>query len=321
MESAGSPKSRLPARRHEGSSGILQLWLAVCSVLVAWGASSVCPRVALQSWAVLCVLLLGLLWRFHLERASLPLFWNSLLSILLTAELLLSLPRHQEIPPRTLLATACACLLFYFLGKTLATAISEPGLQEVASAALVLAIGVHASPLVLVPCAVLSVVLWLRCCGGYGGALRSALLIYAPAAVGVLMIVVMRRMTPGFCRSVGAALEAFSPVPTAWGHAVTADLRQIFPALVFGASAVVARIVERRAGYGDLVYLGMLLLLVAGLSVGKLPGFTTVLDIGVVLYAGAMCLLALAPPRRVWCLLFLTSAMCASLCIGFVSRV
>ena len=116
-------------------------------------------------------------------------------------------------------------------------------------------------------------------------------------------------------------MEAFSPVPTAWGDAVTADLLRIFPALVFGVSAVVARIVERRAGYGDLVYLGMLLLLVAGLSVGKLPGFTTVLDIGVVLYAGAMCLLALAPPRRVWCLLFLTSAMCASLCIEFVSRV
>lgn len=319
MESAGSLKSRLPAQPCRVSNGALQWRLAAYAVLFAWGTASFYPKIAIQTWVVLCVILLVLLWRFHLERASLPAFWNCLLAGLLALQLLLPLLRTEEVHARSLLGTLCCCLLLYLLMRTLATAISNPGLQEVASSALILAIALYSRPAAVVGAALLSVILWLRCRASYGGALKSGLLIYTPAAVGILTIVVMQKLTPGVYSSALSALEVFSPGRTLGGESVTSGLQQLFPALVFAASAVSTRIIERRAGYGDLAYLATLLFLVACLCLGVFPGFITVLDMGMILYAGAMCLLAMAPPRRVWSLLFITAAVIVSLGQGFGS--
>ena len=224
-------------------------------------------------------------------------------------ELLLPLLRSEEVPARALLGTFCCCLLLYLLMRTLAAAISNPGLQEVASSALILAIALYSRPVAVAGAALLSVILWLRCRASYGGALKSALLIYTPSAVGILTIVVMQKLTPGIYSSALSALEVFSPGKTLGGETTTSGLQQLFPALVFAASAVSTRIIERQAGYGDLAYLATLLFLVACLCLRTFPGFITVLDMGVILYAGAMCLLAMAPPRRVWSLLFITSTI------------
>ena len=313
MESAGSLKLKLPAQPCRASNSALQWRLAAYVVLFAWGTAAFYPTIAIQAWVVLCVILLGLLWRYHLEMAALSAFWSYLLAGLLALQLLLPLQRSEEVPARSLLGTLCCCLLLYLLMRTLATAISNPGLQEVASSALILAIALYSRPLVAVGAALLSVILWLRCRASYGGALKSGLLLYTPAAVGILTIVLVQRLTPGVYASVLPALDVFSPGKTPAGATVTSGLQQLFPALVFAASVVSTRIIERLAGYADLAYLGMLFFLVACLCLGTFPRFLTVLDMGIILYAGAMCLLAMAPPHRVWPLLFLALTMVASL--------
>jgi hypothetical protein len=259
------------------------------------------------------VFLLGLLWRFHLDMATLPAFWSCLLAGLLAVELLLPLLHSEEVPARALLGTLCCGLLFYLLMRVFATAISNPGLQEVASSAVILAIAVHSPPFVVVGSVLLSMILWLRCRASYGGAVTSALLVYTPTAFGIITIMVMQRLTPRAFAIAMSALDLFSCGRTLGGETVTSGLRQMFPALVFAASAVLTRIIERQAGYGDLAYLAVLLFLVACLCLGTFPGFMTLLDMGMILYAGAMCLLAMAPPRRFWSLLFISSTIVASL--------
>ena len=313
MESASSPKLRLPGRQRRDRSVPAPWKLAVWGLLAAWLTGLFNPGLAIQCWIVLGVFLLGLLWCYHLQMAALSAFWSNLLAALVTVELLLPLLHGQQIPSQFLLGTLCSCLLLYLLMKTLGGAISHPGLQEVASSALVLAIAFYSRPVVAVGSALLSVILWLRCLTRYGGALKSALLIYMPAAVGFLTIVVMHKLTPGVYAGALSTMHTLSDGRALAAETVAGSLREMFPALVFAACAVLTRIIEQCAGYGDLAYLAMLLFLVACLCLGTFPRFMNVLDMRMILYAGAMSLLAMAPPRRVWSLLFLTSTIVASL--------
>jgi hypothetical protein len=153
----------------------------------------------------------------------------------------------------------------------------------------------------------------LGCSPWYGGAVKSGPLIFTPAAVGVLTISVMKTMAPNLYHSAWAVLAALSPDRIVGTEAMSSGLQNTLPAPLFAAGAVVSRIVERRAGYGDLAYLALLLYLMAGLSLGRVPGMMTVLDVGMILYAVAMSLLALGPPRRTASLVFLAAVLCVSL--------
>jgi hypothetical protein len=281
--------------------------------LVVSAATRFFPRLVLQGWALFLVLVLLALWTFHLGRALLPAFWSYLFSALLAAELVLTMSGGHEIPAATLLAAAWSCLLLYLLLHTVGGAIVTQELRAVASAAVVFGVAVHGRAVVMLAGAFLCAVLWFKCSPWYGGAVKSALLVFTPAAVGVLTISVMGTMAPNLYRSALAILAALSPDQIVGGEAMGSSLQKMLPALLFAAGAVLSRIVERRAGYGDLVYLALLMYLMASLSLGKVPPMMTVLDVGMILYAGAMSLLSLGPPRRIASLVFLTAVLCVSL--------
>lgn len=317
MESVDSPRPKSPEPRRGFSIGSAQLWLAGSAAAMTWGTAWLCPRAAPWCWTILCILLLGLLWSFHLQRASLPESWAFLLPALVGIELLLWLRRCPELSASAMTGTACTCVLLYMLMKTVGGAIAKPELPEVAGAAMILAMAVYANALVLLFWGVLSVILWMRCRARYGGILKSALLIYVPSAFGILALTVARKMIPGLHLDALSAAGAFSAVPNLGADSANGQLQRTFPALVLAASAILTRVVERRAGYADLAFLGTMLFLTESLVVQKLPGMLRTVDVGVILYAGTMSLLALAPPRRVLSLVFLTATICGSLCVRF----
>ncbi len=313
MGSVDSPmwKSREP--QCGVSSVRTQLLQAACApaalAALAWMFAGA------DSWrsAIWPVLLLVLLWSFHLERAALGGLWAFVLPLLVGAQLLLWLRRVQDLPPHAILSASASCVLLYLLMKTVGGTIAQPELQGISSAAAILALALHAGALEVVLSGAFSLILLARCRRPCCGTLKAALLIYLPSVFGIFTVLTARKMIPGFWLQASSTFASLSgTVHILAPRNANGELHALSPIFIFATAAILTRIVERLAGYGDLAVLGTMLLAACFAATGKWPDMLRPVDLGVILYVAAMSLIALSPPRRLPSLSFLLASICAS---------
>src|SRR5271165_1620717 len=245
------------------------------------------------SLAVVLMLAACGFWHFHLQMAGLPRDWSRLFGVLLGGAWVLTLLRHSG---RSLLAwvSALGCGVFvYDMLWVFKMHEREVGLRPIATAALVLSIGVLAKPAVLMVCVALSLLLLFDERRSFGGVLESALLLFTPVALCVSFLFALNVLSAGsFARIPWITPQATAAAPLR----VTSFAHELWAAW-FGLAALVSRLITGKADTSDLAYLCLALLLPTLGVASRMPDPISVLDLSVVLGAGAACLVALDPPR------------------------
>jgi hypothetical protein len=172
----------------------------------------------------------------------------------------------------------------------------EPGLQPLATAALMLSIGIVAKPAVLAACACLSIVLFLDERRRVGGWWRSFLLLLTPLLLCAVLLGVLNALWSGGLTSLvwGPALAYRQE---AWYPGL---LIGISPALCFAGGVLLSRIFENRAGRTDLAYIFLLGVVAAVGTQPWMPHALSMYDVSAIVLAGACSLLAMTPPTHWW---------------------
>ena len=171
----------------------------------------------------------------------------------------------------------------------------EPGLQSVATLALLLSLGVLSKPAVAIACALLGAGLFFGSRRRFGGVLGSAMLVFTPTILCYLAMVLVNYLTSGAANEV--ILHSTRNMPKS-GIPL---LIHSAPALWFSLAVLVSRSIERKAGISDLSYL-LVVTFTATAGVARwMPQTLAANDILMIVYAGAGCLLALNPPNKFLC--------------------
>lgn len=239
------------------------------------------------------------LWCIHLKSEDSSGLWAYLIPVLLACQLLLLLSRQMDPGSRWFEALGCGLFVYAMIWVS---AIYErtPGLQSVATLALLLSVGVLAKPPLAVACALLSVLFFFRSTRRFGGFFGSALLLFTPMVLCAAAIVGINFLTAG---ALHAAIPQVIAVPSLKG---TQDpfwpffIREA-PILCFPLAVMLARVFERKSGISDLSYFMVTAFaFVAGMAWWT-PEILSALDIRIIVCAGAACLLALNPAKSVLC--------------------
>jgi len=242
MESAGSrprffalllPLDRVAAARS----------LAIGAIVGLVAAGPSLDSVAHFRFTAALSLLLAL-WCLHLEWSGVSRAASA------TALALLAWQLHSA--PRSLHDSAAlgGGLFVYLVVWVFASYDRQPGLQAMATAALLLSAGIQAKPAIAISCAVLSLALFLAHVRSTANPLGLGLLLFTPALLCGLAVLGF-----GFLNANTLAAAPVFPHP-----AVAApDGAHIWRYLFFFPLAVIAfRLIRRRFGGPDLAYLAML---------------------------------------------------------------
>jgi hypothetical protein len=186
----------------------------------------------------------------------------------------------------------------------------DAGLRSLATAALLLSIGILAKPPLLICCALLALAVFYDDHRPADGIVNSLLLLLTPVLLCTLAVFLLR------------ALAAEGLVPVDWtigrAHLDAAPLhlsllaRQI-PALAFCASVLAARWLMRKTGSSDLAIVIMLIFLPTFGMARWMPMPLSLLDVSMIVSWGAACLMALDPPIPLLPRLVALAGACASL--------
>jgi hypothetical protein len=311
MASAGTPalKSPRPYRREARVSQ----WgeRLVMAALFVYLAIAVAHYPAFGVWsrtwvALLLAVGLSALWWAHLKIAGWRRGWGlSAGSILL---LWLAGPwLRGDVEMRAWIGTLGCGLFVYAMIWIYAAHEREPGLQPLATAALVLSIGLLAKPAVVAGCVCLSLAVFIDQRRQVGGWWRSMLLLMTPVALCAGLLGILNSLWAG---GLVSQMWGASP-PQAIGLQMwsVGGLMQNSRILWFPLGVLASQVVEGRARKTVLAYI--FLVLFAG-TVGTadwMPHRLNPEDVGMVVVAGACSLLALDPPRHWFCRLLTLAGM------------
>jgi hypothetical protein len=226
--------------------------------------------------AALSVLLA--LWCLHLE-------WSGLSRAVSAAALVLFAWQLHSAPHSLHDSAALGGGMFvYLVVWVFASYDRQPGLQAMATAALLLSAGVQAKPAVAISCAVLSLALFLAHVRSEAHPLGLGLLLFTPALLCGLAVLGF-----GFLNANTLAASPVSP------HAavVAPDHTHIWRYLFFFPLAVLAfRLSRRRFGGPDLAYLAMLATGSVICRTGWPPGALSLEDLFFIAAGGAAALVS-----------------------------
>jgi hypothetical protein len=310
MASAGSLPLRLPTQRPPKAStgGFLERLLVAGLFLYMALAVAHYPVLAIWSRAWTALLIgvgISAMWWMHLEMVGLRRGWGmAAASILL---LLLAGPWLRETENlRAWLGTLGCGLFVYAMIWVYAKHEREPGLQPLATAALVLSIGVVAKPAVVAGCACLSLAVFIDERRHVGGWWRSLLLLLTPILLcaGLLGILnslwaggLVNQMWDTSVPDVGARLWSLTGL-AGEGHL-----------LCFPLALLASQLLEGKTRKTSLAYLFLIVFTGVVGTATWMPHPLGLADFTMVVAAGGCSLLALDPPRHWFCRLLALAGM------------
>jgi hypothetical protein len=271
------------------------------------------PTIAFWSraWgAMLAAVAVSSLWWEHLEVAGLRRVWG--MAAATTLLLLLARPWLQpEQDLRSWIGTLGCGLFVYAMIWIYAAHEREPGLQPLATAALVLSIGILAKPAVVAGCACLSLGVFLGERRHVGGWWRSTLLLLTPVFLCAALLGLLNHLWAGGLESAIWGVTAPQLVSERlWTVSGLGGLAQVlwFPLGVLGG-----QVLEGRTRKTALAYLFLIVFMGAMGTASWMPHRLTAEDLTIIIVAGACSLLALDPPRHWFCRLLTLAGMGMSL--------
>ncbi len=312
MASASSPpgKSLTPPRNRDRWSMLLATAPSV-ALLIVFGMSLGAPSEFTVFNLARILAFVGALWLWdiHLVRGGFP----RPLSFLLVVSFACLLTVHCRLFED--LAGLAAAIFVYLTLWVFSTYEREPGLQPLATAALLISTGGFAKPVLAVACVLLSGVFFvfnrkLPESGLFG----FALLLFTPAALCMGTVLLVTLLTGGSLAADPLAHSGALAIST--GSSVTGGHARDYTRLgffIFPAAVLLSRLFSRRFGSVDLAFT-LTLVLVA--TIGRAAWMPQPLQPSEVLFialGGTAALLALAPPKA-----FLLRAALLSVVVGSV---
>jgi hypothetical protein len=303
MASASSlkTKSYAPAPQFNRE---LKRWVSgtiLLLMLVSFGFVSKYATGALAaSAAVLSVSAACALWCLHLGSGVLRWYWTCSLSVLVACQVLPEILQQSAIPGLAWFDALGCGLFVYAMVWVSAMHEREPGLQAVATLALLLSLGVLSKPALAIACALLSTVLFFGNRRRFGGILGSAMLVFTPTVLCSVAIVAVNFLTAG---TINGAISHRMGIPAlkSMSKQGLPLLTQVAPALWFSLAVLSSRSVERKSGIPDLSYFLVIAFAATAGIASWMPDVLSAIDIRMIVYAGAACLLALNPPQKLSC--------------------
>jgi hypothetical protein len=317
MASASSPVLRLPKphRARNSAGGLLEkvliagLFVYMAVAVVHYPLLGVWSR----AWGALVVAVgMSAFWCAHLNLAGLRQGWGvTAASILL---LLLAKPWLRESGELRSWVGALGCGVFvYAMIWVYAAHEREPGLQPLATAALVLSIGMAAKPAVVAGCACLSLAVFIDQRREVGGWWRSTLLLLTPVLLCAAFLGILNTLWSGGLVSMMWGANSSELTGTRlWSLTGLAGAAHI---LWFPLGVLVGQLLEGKAPKTALAYLFLVVFVGAIGTAGWMPHRLTAEDVIMVVVAGACSLLALDPPRHWFCRLLTLAGM--GMALGF----
>jgi hypothetical protein len=242
----------------------------------------------------LCVLAACVLWHQHLLVERMGHVCSLLFAGLLAGGCALSVQHTHYSLQQWLHAFGCG-LFIYAIQWAFSLYERQGGLQAIASVALVLSIGLFATPAVLILCVLLCLILFFKERQFAGGITNLLLLLFTPLLLCFFSLVVISFLYGG-----GPAGLWWIPLPSAGSvHLqISSSLHELWP-VIFGLATLLGRVIAGKAGMPDLVYLSVAIVSPNLRLVPWIPDQPSLLDLSVMLICGAACLLATASPLKV----------------------
>jgi hypothetical protein len=260
-----------------------------------------------RSWAALLLAVgASALWWMHLESAGLQRAWGlAAASVLL---LLLAGPWLHETGNLREWMGAIGCGLFvYAMVWVYAAHEREPGLQPLATAALVLSIGVLAKPAVVAACVCLSLAVFIDERRQVGGWWRSTLLLLTPVLLCASLLGILNSLwAGGLVSALWGANTPESVGSRLWSLTGLAGETHL---LWFPLGVLASQLLEGRVHKTALAYLFLIIFVGAMGTAAWMPHRLSVDDLTMVVTAGGCSLLALDPPRHWLCRLLALAGM------------
>ena len=316
MALAGSPAPKLPRRRPRRVSRgsliervlIAGLFVYLAIAVAHYPAMAVWP----QAWTVLlAAVTLSALWWAHLEVAGMRRLWG--MGAATTLLLFLAGPWLRQTGDLRAWISMLGCGLFvYAMVWIYAVHEREPGLQPLATAALVLSIGVLAKPPVVAGCACLSLAVFIDERRHVGGWWRSTLLILTPMLLCASLLGLLNTLWAGGLVKLiwGVSATQSAEIGRLWSMAGFTREANV---LLFPLGILVSQLLEGRTRKTALAYLFLIAFVGAIGTASWMPLRLTVGDLTMIVVAGACSLLALDPPRHWFCRLLAMAGMVTAL--------
>jgi len=301
MASVSSPApnsiSMLP--RNASASGRWQMIVVMTALLLVAGVISGRHHLGTRGTLIEAAgmtLLACCFWFFHLHAGGLPGAWCFLFCLLQAGQWMVWL-QHRPRVDAAQWQGALGCAAFaYAMLWVFKVHDRDSGLRALATAALLLSIGILAKPPVLICCALLSLAVFLGDRRRLGGVLHSVLLLLTPVALSLLAIALLHAFAVQ-----GVAQLAWTvstrPLDSAPLHLST--LAHDLPGLSFCAAVLTARLLMRKSDSPDLAFLFLLVFLPTLGMAPFMPEPMSALEVSLILSWGAAALLALDPPLPV----------------------
>jgi hypothetical protein len=265
-----------------------------------------------QSWMVLLGAVgVSALWWAHLNAAGMRRLWGmgaaSTLLLLLAGRWL-----RQSGDLRAWISALGCGLFVYAMVWIYAMHEREPGLQPLATAALVLSIGVLAKAAVVAACACLSMAVFLDERRHVGGWWRSTLLILTPVLLCAGLLGILDSLwAGGLVRTLWGTSQSVSSDNTMlWS---VAGLAREAGVLFFPLGVLAGQLLEGRTRKTAIAYLFLVAFVAAIGTASWMPHRLTLEDLTMIVVAGACSLLALDPPRHWFCRLMAVGGMTTAL--------
>jgi hypothetical protein len=271
--------------------------LAVFLMLFQGGSNW--PRPWLMAYSIAGIAALALLVYLHLKSVASGHAWIAFLPCAIALEL--SALVWQTSPRFTVLwMEALGCGLFmYLMIWSLAACQNEGALQPLATGALMLSCGVLAKPATALSGALLSLIFFvLRGRSGRGGIVNFALLLFTPAILCALALLVVNwvsgPVTRGWNPSPSGLPDEFS-LRFTQDAALLAGLRSGF---AFSLAVLIARMLERKTSAVDASFAILWVFLEVAGTADWMPVPLGTAELAVVTFGGGASLLALSPPVK-----------------------
>lgn len=318
MVSAGIPSERsfepvlTPAKVRNWNHWYWISSLLLVLGMMAWisryiGAGISSAVVAVFSCAAACGLL-----SLHLETKSYPWYWRYPVVGLLGCNMLLPILEHPSIPAPAWFAALGSGLFIYCMLWISAVYVSEPGLQPLATLALLLSIGILAKPAMAIACALLSILFFFHTRRSFGGITGYVFLLFTPAILCALAYFTLNLLITGSPQ--GDVAHPGIVSATVWTERFSWQLLSYeYSVILFPLGVLLARFFESKAGASDISYLMLLAFLTTAGVAYWMPQAMSAFDIRMIVYAGAACLLALAPPQKIPCRILVFVSACGAL--------
>ena len=240
------------------------------------------------------------LWCLHLEVRSLRWYWRYPLAVLLACNLFLPALQQSRFEAFNWFGAFGCGLFVYFMLWTAAVHENEPGLQPLATLALLFSIGILTKPAVAISCALLSTVAFFRTNRKFGGIIGSVLLLFTPAILCALAFMILSFLGSEVVHGAVPSIIGVEGENGPGFHNWSLLLKES-PILWFPLGILLARIFERKAGISDISYFALIGFLTTVGVANWMPNALTTFDLRMIIYVGAACLLAMAPPEKVVC--------------------